>query len=154
MFFQKNSINSSVNQLNPTFPNKVRTNHRVSAIIFNQDKLLLIYRLKTGQEYYALPGGGVETGELPKEAIIREIKEELGIGIDSLTEIHHQKTPVRQDTFYTCFTRDLNISVTGPEKNHLQDQNNLFNPVWVTKGSIQKIPVFPKPAEELLGKQW
>ena len=38
-----------------------RTNKRVTGVVFNDgnEKLLLIHRLKNGDEYWVFPGGGV-----------------------------------------------------------------------------------------------
>lgn len=54
------------------------------ALILKQDsKILLMKRLNTGWQdgLYALPGGGVENGETVKQAISREVNEELGITV-------------------------------------------------------------------------
>lgn len=50
---------------------------RVSAIIINNNKILV----HKGKKFngYCFPGGHVELGETTKEAVIREIKEELEI---------------------------------------------------------------------------
>lgn len=54
----------------------------VAAIIFKDGKIFATQRgygdFKDGWEF---PGGKVEQGEFPEEAIIREIKEELGADI-------------------------------------------------------------------------
>ncbi|MEO0535817.1 MAG: NUDIX domain-containing protein [Cyanobacteria bacterium P01_A01_bin.123] len=48
------------------------------AIIFDaQDRVLLCHR--TDFDAWNLPGGGVESGELPTEGVIREVKEETGL---------------------------------------------------------------------------
>lgn len=52
-------------------------------LFYNKNKILLQERgdySKYGEEY-AFFGGGIEEGETPEEALIREIKEELGIEI-------------------------------------------------------------------------
>ena len=53
-----------------------RTEIRVSAIIVQDSKIVLIHRKKDGQEYWVLPGGHVEDGESPEAALTREVKEE------------------------------------------------------------------------------
>ena len=58
----------------------MRKNQRAGVAIKKGEKLLLIKRKKGNDPYYILPGGGVESGETPKQTAIREVKEELGIG--------------------------------------------------------------------------
>jgi ADP-ribose pyrophosphatase YjhB (NUDIX family) len=54
----------------------------VAAIIRNGKKLLLTKEiLESGREFWSFPGGGVNFGESLEEAVKREIKEELGMGI-------------------------------------------------------------------------
>lgn len=49
---------------------------RATAIIIKDGLILLIHRFRNGNEFYVLPGGGVEKGETIEEAVIREVKEE------------------------------------------------------------------------------
>ena len=56
-------------------------NSRVRAIIISQNKIILIKRIKSNETYWVFPGGGVEPNEAKEEALIREIKEELGLDI-------------------------------------------------------------------------
>ena len=48
------------------------------AIILNNDNEILLVKHTYQRDWY-LPGGGVKKGESAKEAIIRELKEEVGI---------------------------------------------------------------------------
>jgi ADP-ribose pyrophosphatase YjhB (NUDIX family) len=53
------------------------------AVIFDKkDRVLLCHR--RDQDIWNLPGGGVESGELPNEAVIRETLEETGLKIKIL----------------------------------------------------------------------
>ena len=47
-------------------------------IISPENKLILIKRTRAGMVYYVTPGGGIEPGESPEQAAIREAHEETG----------------------------------------------------------------------------
>ncbi len=70
--------------------------HVVVGIIINKDDQILIAKRASHQhqgDKWEFPGGKVEEGETPQQALQRELKEELGIDIKSanqLIEIKHQ----------------------------------------------------------------
>lgn len=53
------------------------------AIITNTEGRVatILVRLRDGRDVYWLPGGGIELGESPREAVTREVREELGRGV-------------------------------------------------------------------------
>jgi len=55
----------------------VRT--RAGIILIEAGKLALIERHRAGLHYFSFPGGGVDPGESPAQAAIREAQEELGL---------------------------------------------------------------------------
>ena len=61
----------------------MKTVRVVAAIIIHENKIFATQRgygeFKDGWEF---PGGKIEPGETPQEALVREIKEELGIEIE------------------------------------------------------------------------
>jgi 8-oxo-dGTP diphosphatase len=77
-----------------------------SALFLNPTGQILIVR-PTYRPYWLLPGGSVEEDESPREACIREVKEELGIdiplmnllGIDYLSR-ENEETECVQFAFY------------------------------------------------------
>lgn len=63
----------------------------VHTLITNNDKYLVTKRSKQESiypEYWDIPGGLAEYGELPREAVIRETKEEVGLSIIPTKVIH------------------------------------------------------------------
>lgn len=54
---------------------------RAGIILIENDKVALIERHRAGLDYYVFPGGGVDEGETPEQAAIREAREELGVEV-------------------------------------------------------------------------
>ena len=59
----------------------------VAAAIFDGDEVLLATRNVDGRQLWEFPGGKVDAGETPEEALRREIAEELGLNIGELTPL-------------------------------------------------------------------
>ena len=74
--------------------------NRSQAIVVRGDRVLMVKHTLDGREFYCLPGGGIEPGETPEEAALRELKEEacvegeiiqrttLRLKPDKKTEVH------------------------------------------------------------------
>ena len=61
----------------------------VGAIVFKEDKVLLVLRGKPPAEnLWSIPGGSVELGETLQEATEREIREEAGITIKAREPVY------------------------------------------------------------------
>lgn len=52
---------------------------RACGVILDGDRILLVHHVHDGHDYWTLPGGGVEEGESPERAAVREVEEETGI---------------------------------------------------------------------------
>ena len=62
-----------------------RLREAVRAIVLRGDKMALLY--VSNENYHKLPGGGIEKGENLKEALEREILEEVGVTIEDIKEV-------------------------------------------------------------------
>lgn len=116
---------------------------RSAVLIIRDHKILLLERTKSTEPvFYVLPGGGVEAGETPEQAAIRELHEELGVDItiqskqlDSLQTdrqtwiIHAQLAPGAEPTWI---------------ETHKQTPDNHYKIVWLTKAELKGLRVFPK----------
>ena len=64
---------------------------RAGVVLIKDDKVALIERFRDGNHYFVFPGGGVDEGEAPQDAAIREMEEETGLNVAikrKLAEIH------------------------------------------------------------------
>ena len=83
----------------------VRNSARSS--IIRDGRIAMIHSLK--YDYYKFPGGGIENGENPVEAMIRETREEAGLEVipDTVKEygmVHRIQKSDKDDT--ECFVQD------------------------------------------------
>ena len=66
----------------------MKTVQVVAALIFHEGRLFATQRgYGEWQDYWELPGGKIEAGETPQEALRREIREELDTRIDIGTHV-------------------------------------------------------------------
>lgn len=54
---------------------------RAGIVLIQDGKVALIERHRAGLDYFVFPGGGVDEGETPEQAAVREALEELGIDV-------------------------------------------------------------------------
>lgn len=96
----------------------MKTIEVVAAIIINNNKILCVQRGDNKREYiafkYEFPGGKVEIGETREEALVREIKEELGIEITILEEF------LTVDHTYPDFNVIMHSFICGCENSEVQ----------------------------------
>ncbi len=54
---------------------------RAGIVLIQGDYVALIERHRAGLNYFVFPGGGVDEGESPEQAAVREAMEELGVQV-------------------------------------------------------------------------
>jgi 8-oxo-dGTP diphosphatase len=104
----------------------------------------LIERFKEGRHYFVAPGGGIEPGETPAQAAIREAREETGWEPRLGPEVAVLKGGTAGEVVEHYFlgeteSRDFG-SMTGPE---VVSGDNRYEPRWVDAETLTKINLFP-----------
>jgi 8-oxo-dGTP diphosphatase len=54
---------------------------RAGIVLIQNGNVVLIERHRAGVDYFVFPGGGMDEGETPEQAALREAMEELGIEV-------------------------------------------------------------------------
>lgn len=128
---------------NPSF--EIRPAAR--AIVLHDKSLLVMRRNKMGQRYMVIPGGRLEPGEEPEEALIREMAEETMVEVaNSRLVFIEEPNDGRWGTqyIYLCDYRSGKPQL-HPDSDEMKsnlEAINLYEPMWVP---LDKFPnqVFP-----------
>lgn len=111
---------------------------RARAIILNSDKSkILLVKNITYKEFH-LPGGGLEKNETGRDAIAREIKEELGIEIDILYQLGTYK--------YLGTDRYVEVFVTQTSSEDFTMQWELDDAKWCLLSNLPNVGKTTKQA--------
>lgn len=125
-----------------------RTGVRAVAVIVKNNKVALIHRKKEGRDYWVFPGGGVENGETPEDAAVREVKEELSIDCKVVKLFFSVESYPggNKDPYFLCTTEDNEIELGGPEKQR-QSKENWYSPQWVELEKVKHLNLLPETAK-------
>lgn len=82
------------------------------ALAREADRLLLV---QIGSGEWMLPGGGVEHGEHPEQALVREMREETGLDVTpgALLHVGSDHRMIRRNTDFHCVYFVYAVTVVG-----------------------------------------
>lgn len=121
---------------------------RVAAIIIKDGKILLVKRVKNGEEHFVFPGGSLEEDESPEEAITREIKEELGIDIKPDKLIFQIINRGIEEGYFLI--KEFSGTPQWREQ-HKFTGNNQYYPVWIDIKTAKRLEnLFPEESRQKL----
>ena len=127
---------------------------RVTAVVTKGNSILVIHRLRDGEEYYVLPGGGIEQGELEEVALMRELQEETSVSarlIQKLTTYVMRQG--RRDHVYLCeyLAGEPKIAPDSVESNR-SSETNVYTPQWIEIRNIPNIKMWTEEVQLFLIK--
>ncbi len=118
---------------------------RARAIIIRKQHIALIKRQRDGQEYYVLPGGGMEPGETPEQTAIRESREELGLRI-AIERLLAKITFRGREQYYFLARVTGGHFSTGRrpgDDRQIPARTRTYTPVWGSLHEVGRINLFP-----------
>jgi 8-oxo-dGTP pyrophosphatase MutT (NUDIX family) len=123
----------------PDDPVSVVRRKAVRAVIRRGDHLLMVHSTVAGD--YKLPGGGIEAGESPAEALVREVREECGFAVVSVantpTIVVEERRPAQESGALLSMQSSYHECVVDHDSDHPRDLDPYeaelgFEPAWVT----------------------
>jgi 8-oxo-dGTP diphosphatase len=115
------------------------------AIIIRDGKMLAFYRKRrdsTGGwiEYYSIPGGELDKGEKPEDAVVRELSEEMGVDIKPKGLVAHSKDTVFEHYIFSAeiVKGEPHFMSESEEARHYVNENNQYQVVWVPVRSLTR----------------
>jgi 8-oxo-dGTP diphosphatase len=131
----------------------------VVGILFSENRQKVLILKRRDVPVWVLPGGGVDAGELPKAAIVREILEETGLHAE-VQRKSGEYTPINRLTLlthvYECSFNNGRLS-TGSETKELyfcdvtKLPENFFviHRIWLLDALLNKPEVIHRPITEV-----
>ncbi|MFD4023863.1 NUDIX domain-containing protein [Streptomyces sp. NPDC058576] len=111
---------------------------RAGAIVIRDGAVLLIrFTEEDGGSHYEIPGGGVEEGETPETAVLRELDEETGLAGTVGPEVARVWKDGRHEHYFL-------VSATGETGRPETLDNYGGAPVWVPVERLPATPLWPR----------
>lgn len=123
--------------------NRRRKSARV--LIIRDGKLLTFlrkrYSTKTGEwiEYYSIPGGGIDRGESPESAAVRELYEEMGVEVELTGQVAHRVSRRHEHYIFTgeIVEGEPRLMLDSEEAASMSERNQ-FIVEWVEIETLSK----------------
>jgi 8-oxo-dGTP pyrophosphatase MutT (NUDIX family) len=119
---------------------------RSAVILFDNDRIALIERVRDGHTYYLFPGGTIEEGETAQAAAIREAYEELGVHVEldtlaAVVTFHDQE----QHYYHATISTGVFGSGTGEElSSDARSARGSYRPLWLARQELTSYDIRPQ----------
>src|SRR5512147_733333 len=119
---------------------------RAGIVLIEDKKVALIERHRAGLDYFVFPGGGVDEGETPEQAAVREAMEELGIEVAIKQKVAEIQLASKSRQIYFLVEQTGGIFGTGTGEEYTDSVPNdpgegIYIPVWMP---IDELPLHEK----------
>lgn len=124
---------------------------RSAIILIEDNKLALIERHRAGKHYFAFPGGGVDEGETPEQAAVREAQEELGILVEIKQKIAKVISNGRPQYYFLAKKLSGEFGTgTGEEYGEYNPEHGTYHPLWMSLTDVLTNNVLPRELADLV----
>ena len=117
-----------------------------AAIIIRENKLLMVK--EKGMEGWSIPSGGMEEGETPEAACIREVWEETGFNVIVKEKLHIKEVAIDH---YDVMTHYFYCEIKQGEITYHDPDELVEEIAWKTCEEVEEVKhVYPEDREMLL----
>ncbi|MDH6194845.1 8-oxo-dGTP diphosphatase [Mycobacterium frederiksbergense] len=119
----------------------------VAAVVLDEQGRLLVVR-KRGTSAFMQPGGKIEPGEQPIEALAREVREELGVGFDpsGARALGHHGAAAANEPGHQVAADLFLVSLDGDPR----PQAEIEQMVWIDPGAPGDLELAPLTRDTVL----
>ena len=116
---------------------------RAGIVLIQDGKVALIERHRAGLDYFVFPGGGVDDGESPEQAAVREAMEELGIEVAIKQKIAEIQVGPKSRQVYFLVEQVGGEFGTGVGEEYTDSdphspEEGIYIPIWMP---IEQLPL-------------
>jgi mutator protein MutT len=127
---------------------------RSAAILIQNNSLALMERRRDDRHYFSFPGGGVDAGETPEQAVVREAHEELGIEVKVIRLAVELWFNDKQQLFFLVEQTGGTFGTGAGEEfaSTADPARGTYDPIWMPLEQVTSKNVLPKQVAELAAK--
>ena len=109
---------------------------RAGIVLIQNNNVALIERHRAGLDYFVFPGGGVNEGESPEQAAIREAMEELGVEVAIQQKVAEVKVGLKSRHIYFLVEQTGGEFGTGIGEEYTDSdsyslEEGIYIPIWM-----------------------
>jgi 8-oxo-dGTP diphosphatase len=128
---------------------------RAGIVLIQDGKVALIERHRAGMDYFVFPGGGVDKGESPEQAAVREAMEELGIEVSIQQKVAEIQLGQKSRQVYFLVEQTGGEFGTGTGEEYTDSdpdspEQGIYVPIWMP---IEELPRYQNIYPTSVAKQ-
>ncbi len=131
----------------------VRFSVRTAAVVRHKDEVL--FSKKSDNDYFSFPGGKIKINESSKEALVRELKEELNYDVSEselklvrIIENFYTKDDIVNHEYLFLYLLDINDDYYNGDFRNLENDN--INMEWIKEEAFILMNVVPDTCKGVL----